>query len=208
MRNLTAALELLERTPSSPERDRREFALQTSLGPALMATKGWAAPETEWAYLRAERLAETGATPEQQFRATGWIVWTALRRRQLERSPRTAEADSGISSIATPIRFSFSRRSIMTGRWRFPQVSWRSRNAMSIGGSSCSSRSFVRLPSRSTPLIIRPCAVMHGARSCHGCAVVPMRRGDTRSGPFHLRMNLETPCRQLSPCTRRHWFIA
>ncbi len=67
MRNLTAALELLERTPSSPERDRREFALQTSLGPALMATKGWAAPETERAYLRAQQLAETGATPEQQF---------------------------------------------------------------------------------------------------------------------------------------------
>jgi class 3 adenylate cyclase/predicted ATPase len=67
MRNLAAALELLERTPSSPERDRREFALQTSLGPALMATKGWAAPETERAYLRAEWLAETGATPEQQF---------------------------------------------------------------------------------------------------------------------------------------------
>ena len=67
MRNLAAALELLERTPSSPERDRREFVLQTSLGPALMATKGWAAPETERAYLRAEQLAETGATPEQQF---------------------------------------------------------------------------------------------------------------------------------------------
>ncbi len=67
MRSLTAALELLQRTPSSAERDRREFALQTSLGPALMATKGWAAPETERAYLRAEQLAETGATPEQQF---------------------------------------------------------------------------------------------------------------------------------------------
>ena len=60
----------------------------------------------------------------------------------------------------------------MTGRWRFPQVSWRPRNAMSSGGLSCSSRSFVRLPSRSTPLIIRPCAVMHGTRSYHGCAVV------------------------------------
>ena len=32
-----------------------------------MAMKGWAAPETERAYLRAEQLAETGATPEQQF---------------------------------------------------------------------------------------------------------------------------------------------
>ena len=67
VRNLTAALELLQRTPSSAERDRREFALQTNLGPALMATKGWAAPETERAYLRAEQIAETGATPEQQF---------------------------------------------------------------------------------------------------------------------------------------------
>ncbi len=67
MRSLTAALVLLQRAPSSAERDRREFALQTSLGPALMATKGWAAPETERAYLRAEQIAETGATPEQQF---------------------------------------------------------------------------------------------------------------------------------------------
>ena len=67
MQNFTAALEFLERMPPGRDRDRREFALQTSLGPALMATKGWAAPETERAYLRAELLAETGATPEQQF---------------------------------------------------------------------------------------------------------------------------------------------
>ena len=54
MQNFTAALEFLERMPPGRDRDRREFALQTSLGPALMATKGWAAPETERAYLRAE----------------------------------------------------------------------------------------------------------------------------------------------------------
>ena len=40
--------------PSDGERDRREFALQTSLGAVLMATKGWAAEETERAYFRAE----------------------------------------------------------------------------------------------------------------------------------------------------------
>ena len=67
LQNFTAALEFLERTPPGRDRDRREFALQTSLGPVLMATKGWAAPETERAYLRAERLADTGATIEQQF---------------------------------------------------------------------------------------------------------------------------------------------
>src|SRR5262249_15466012 len=40
MRGLTAALELLMRLPESSDRDRREFALQTTLGPVLMMTKG------------------------------------------------------------------------------------------------------------------------------------------------------------------------
>jgi class 3 adenylate cyclase/predicted ATPase len=66
-RNFTAALQHLQRLPYNAERDRREFALQTNLGPALMATKGWAAPETERVYLRAEELAENGGTPEQRF---------------------------------------------------------------------------------------------------------------------------------------------
>jgi predicted ATPase len=45
MRALTSALELLMRLPESPERDQRELGLQTTLGPVLMITKGWAAPE-------------------------------------------------------------------------------------------------------------------------------------------------------------------
>ena len=67
MDHFNAALEFLQRTPPSGERDKQEFALQTSLGPVLMANKGWAAPETERAYLRAEQLAETGGTLEQRF---------------------------------------------------------------------------------------------------------------------------------------------
>jgi len=67
MDHFNAALEFLQRMPQSQERDKREFALQTSLGPVLMANKGWAAPETERAYLRAEQLAETGGTLEQRF---------------------------------------------------------------------------------------------------------------------------------------------
>jgi adenylate cyclase len=67
MRALTAALELLMRLPESAERDRRELGLQTTLGPVLMITKGWAAPETERAYLRAQELAETGGTAAQRF---------------------------------------------------------------------------------------------------------------------------------------------
>jgi class 3 adenylate cyclase/predicted ATPase len=67
MRALTAAIELLMRMPESPERDRRELGLQTTLGPVLMITKGWAAPETERVYLRAQELAETGGTAVQRY---------------------------------------------------------------------------------------------------------------------------------------------
>ena len=67
MQDLTTALELLQRMPQNAERDQRELALQTSLGPVLMATKGWTAPETERVYLRAQELAETGGTPVQRF---------------------------------------------------------------------------------------------------------------------------------------------
>jgi hypothetical protein len=66
MRGLTAALELLMRLPESSDRDRRELNLQTTLGPVLMITKGWAAPETERTYVRARALAETGGTPAQR----------------------------------------------------------------------------------------------------------------------------------------------
>src|SRR5262249_21252832 len=72
-RGLTAALELLMRLPESFERDRRELGLQTTLGPVLMITKGWAAPETERTYVRARALAETGGTP-----AHGCCLWRGL----------------------------------------------------------------------------------------------------------------------------------
>jgi predicted ATPase len=62
------------RLPESPERDQRELGLQTTLGPVLMITKGWAAPETEKVYLRAHELAKTSGTPEQRFSSlVGWF---------------------------------------------------------------------------------------------------------------------------------------
>ncbi len=67
MQHLTAALDLLKREPDSPVRDQRELALQTALGQMLMMIKGWSAPETERVYLRAQELASTCGTAEQQF---------------------------------------------------------------------------------------------------------------------------------------------
>ena len=42
---LTQALDLLAGLPPSPDRDHKELDLQIALGAALIATKGWAAPE-------------------------------------------------------------------------------------------------------------------------------------------------------------------
>jgi predicted ATPase len=67
MQHLTAALDLLRREPDSTVRDQRELGLQTALGQMLMMIKGWSAPETERVYLRAQELASTCGTTEQQF---------------------------------------------------------------------------------------------------------------------------------------------
>lgn len=55
---LTKALVLIAGLPETIERERRELDVQTALGRALMATKGYGAPETGEAYARARRLCE------------------------------------------------------------------------------------------------------------------------------------------------------
>jgi predicted ATPase len=55
---ITKALPLISQLPESGERSRRELDLQTPLGRALTATKGYAATETGEAYARARRLCE------------------------------------------------------------------------------------------------------------------------------------------------------
>jgi predicted ATPase len=62
--HLTKGLEVLTTLPDTPERTQHELALQTSLGPALIATKGYAAPEVEHVYARARELGQqVGETP-------------------------------------------------------------------------------------------------------------------------------------------------
>jgi TOMM system kinase/cyclase fusion protein len=65
IRHLSQGLELLETLPDTPERTRQELALQTILGPALMATKGYAAFEVETTYNRSHELCrQMGETPQ------------------------------------------------------------------------------------------------------------------------------------------------
>jgi class 3 adenylate cyclase/predicted ATPase len=54
--HLSRGLELLPTLPDDPDRVRRELDIQTTLALALMATRGYAAPEAEAAYGRAREL--------------------------------------------------------------------------------------------------------------------------------------------------------
>jgi predicted ATPase len=63
--HFSQGLALLQELPDTPERTQQELFIQTSLGPALMATRGFAAPEVERAYARARELCQQlGETPQ------------------------------------------------------------------------------------------------------------------------------------------------
>jgi predicted ATPase len=64
--HLTKGLEMLQTLPETAERLQQELVFQTTLGPALMITKGFAAPEVEHAYARARTLCQqVGETPQR-----------------------------------------------------------------------------------------------------------------------------------------------
>jgi predicted ATPase len=72
--HLTMGLDLLRALPDTPERIQQELILQTALGPALMATKGYAAPAVEDAYTRARELCQQVGEPAQLFPVL-WGLW-------------------------------------------------------------------------------------------------------------------------------------
>jgi tetratricopeptide (TPR) repeat protein len=56
VQHLSVLLQVLERLPEGAERDRAELLARMSLAPALIATRGFAAPEVEQTYSRAQEL--------------------------------------------------------------------------------------------------------------------------------------------------------
>ncbi|HSF29816.1 MAG TPA: hypothetical protein VLK82_04990, partial [Candidatus Tectomicrobia bacterium] len=80
LQHFTQALELLGTLPATPVRTEQEIDLQLALGPALMVTRGWAAPEVEQTYARARALCtELGETP--QLFPTLWGLWRFYQSR-------------------------------------------------------------------------------------------------------------------------------
>src|SRR5262245_10100768 len=65
VQHLTTGLAVLQTLPDTHERTQHELLLQTTLAPALMATKGYGAPEVEAVYSRALALCrQVGETPQ------------------------------------------------------------------------------------------------------------------------------------------------
>jgi tetratricopeptide (TPR) repeat protein len=65
--HLTKGLEVLQALPDTPERMRQELTLHIALGAALIATKGYTAPEVEQVYNRALELCQQEGKISQLF---------------------------------------------------------------------------------------------------------------------------------------------
>jgi len=88
---LTKGLEVLKTLPDSLERTWQELAVQTTLGPALIATQGLAATAVEHTYARARELCErVGQTP-QLFRVLTGLGMFYLMRGELQTARELAE---------------------------------------------------------------------------------------------------------------------
>jgi predicted ATPase len=89
--HLTRGLEVLQALPATPERSRQELLLQTTLGPALMAVKGYAALEVEHAYARARVLCQQIGNTPQFFLVLRGLWWFYLLRAELQTARELGE---------------------------------------------------------------------------------------------------------------------
>jgi class 3 adenylate cyclase/predicted ATPase len=89
--NFSSALDLVRKLPKNAQRAQHELPLQLTLGNALIAVKGWAAPEVEDAFNRARQLSDDGRDSVELFPALYglWLVY--LLRGQVRRAYEFAE---------------------------------------------------------------------------------------------------------------------
>jgi serine/threonine protein kinase/tetratricopeptide (TPR) repeat protein len=77
---LMRGLKIVQTLDDSPERDQWELGLQTTLGPVLMAARGWSAPEVGTAIERAKQLcSKIGSVADQFFVLWGLWGWRIIR---------------------------------------------------------------------------------------------------------------------------------
>jgi class 3 adenylate cyclase len=101
---LTAGIDLLQRLPDSPERVARELFLQLAAGPALVAVKGYGAPEVERA-----------CTPRGSF-VSGWATPRSFSPHCLDCGPCTRREPSYRRPMSSPSSFCSGRSAPRTSR--------------------------------------------------------------------------------------------
>jgi class 3 adenylate cyclase/predicted ATPase len=90
--HLTAGLELIRHAPDADQLLEQKLDLHVALGSALIAAKGFAAPETGAAYLEARRLAEELGAIERWFAVTYGLCLYHLYRAEIPEARRSAAA--------------------------------------------------------------------------------------------------------------------
>jgi hypothetical protein len=90
MAQLQKGLDLLPGVPDSIARKERELSLQIVLGPALLATKGEAAPEPGEAFARARHLCQQLNRPVQLAPILVGQFTSRLTRGELEQAEHRA----------------------------------------------------------------------------------------------------------------------
>jgi class 3 adenylate cyclase/tetratricopeptide (TPR) repeat protein len=89
--HLRQGIELLTTLPDTPARVQSELTLQTTLGPALMATRGYAAPEVAATYNRARELCEQAGDTSELFPVLWGMVVLYLGRAEHETARELGE---------------------------------------------------------------------------------------------------------------------
>jgi predicted ATPase len=84
-------LELLKMLPDDRASNQLELGLQTTLGTALMATKGQGAPDVERAFLRARDLCHYLGETSQLFRVLWGLWYCFLVRAEIQKAHQFAE---------------------------------------------------------------------------------------------------------------------
>jgi predicted ATPase len=77
--------------PDTPKRSQQELLLQTTLGLAMMAVKGYASPEVEHAYARARTLCQQVGDTPQFFTVLRGLWWFYLLRAGLQTARELGE---------------------------------------------------------------------------------------------------------------------
>jgi predicted ATPase/DNA-binding winged helix-turn-helix (wHTH) protein len=88
---LTMTLEILKFLPDTPERAQQELALQISLGAPLLMTRGYAAPEVEQTYARAQALCQQIGESPQLLPAIAGLFRFYLMRAELQTARELGE---------------------------------------------------------------------------------------------------------------------